>query len=323
MRIAWAIAVVALCTVHSEAVAQAAWPAQPIKFVVPYGAGASGDIAARKLAPLIGQSLGGSVIVENRAGATGKIGMESVANAVPDGHTLLFAADVQFAITPALYPSMTLDVDKAFTTIGPVMRVEAAFLAHPKLNVKSIPELVALAKSKPGQLSYGSVGIGSTHQLSVELMKIRAGFDMTHVPYRGTAQALPDLLSGEIQFMMMGLPQSLPLIRAGSLRALAVGSSARLSEIPDVPTLSESGFPRLEANNYWGLWAPAGTPAPIASKMREALGDALKQPEIRSWFRSSNLVFIDGGAIALDAQLREDRARWSEVIRTNKIVGQD
>jgi tripartite-type tricarboxylate transporter receptor subunit TctC len=320
MRVA---AIVALCTASHHAAAQGNWPAQPIKFIVPYGAGASGDIAARKLAPLISQSVGGPVIVENRAGATGRIGMESVANAAPDGHTFLFAADVQFAITPALYPSMTLDVDKAFTTIGPVMRVEAAFLAHPKLNVSNIPELVALAKSKPGQISYGSVGIGSTHQLAVELMKIRGGFDMTHVPYRGTAQALPDLLSGEIQFMMMGLPQALPLIRAGSLKALAVGSSARLSEVPDIPTLSESGFPRLEANNYWGLWAPAGIAAPIVVKMRAALDDALKQPEIGAWFRSSNLVFIDGGATALDAQLKEDRAKWSEVIKANKIVAQD
>jgi tripartite-type tricarboxylate transporter receptor subunit TctC len=151
-------------------------------------------------------------------------------------------------------------------------------------------------------------------------MKMRGGFDMTHVPYKGTGQALPDLLSGEIQVMLMGLPQSLPQMKSGALKALAVGALTRLSEVPEIPTLSESGFPGLEASNYWAIWAPARTPEPILAKMRGALDGALKQPEMRAWFQTSNLSFIEGGAKALDARLLQDRAKWVEVIKANHIT---
>jgi tripartite-type tricarboxylate transporter receptor subunit TctC len=320
MRLLRAAAVIALWVAPNYATAQSQWPNQTIKLVVPYTPGTSGDIAARKLAPLIGQAVGGTVIVDNRGGANGNIGMEVVANSAPDGHTFIVASDIQFAVAPALYPKLPFDVEKSFATVGPVMRVEIVLLANPKLGVNTVPELVALAKSKPSQINYGSVGVGSTHQLFVELMKMRGGFNMTHVPYKGTGQALPDLLSGEIQVMLMGLPQSLPQMKSGALKALAVGSLMRLSEVPDIPTLSESGFPGLEASNYWAIWAPARTPESSFAQMRGALDDALKQPEMRAWFQTSNLSSIDGGNKALDAKLQQDRAKWVEVIRTNHIT---
>lgn len=316
------IAAIALCVASNSADAQGNWPTQPIKLIVPYAAGASGDIAARKLAPIIGNNVGGSVIVENRSGANGKIAMDAVANSASEGHTFLFGSDVQFAILPALN-ILPADAEKAFSVVGPVMRVEVALLVNPKLGVNTVPELLALAKSKPGQISFGSVGVGSTHHLAVEVMKMRAGMDMTHVPYKGTGQALPDLISGEIQLMFMGIPQALPLIQNGPLKAIAVGSAERLSQIPNVPTLAEAGFPGLEVNNYWGVWAPASLAEIAKDKMRLALQDALKRQEIQAWFRDGNVSAINGGAEALTSMLRADRIKWSDVISKNKIVVQD
>jgi tripartite-type tricarboxylate transporter receptor subunit TctC len=319
MRFLKALTLVAACLVPTCAWAQGAWPAGPIKFVVPYPPSTSGDLVARKLAPLIGQAIGGTVVIENRGGANGNIGMELVASAPADGHTFIVGSDIQFAVAPALYSKLPYDVDKGFTTVGPMARVELVLMANPSLNVSSVKELIDLAKSKKREISYGSTGVGSTHQLFTELFKMRGGFDMLHIPYKGSGQAIPDLLAGQIQVMFMGVTQSLPHIASGKLKPLAVGALSRLPQVPDIPTMSESGFANFEAYNYWGLWAPSGTPQPIILRMQEALSRALDNPDLKAWYDSSVLTVLAGGANALDQNVKRDRARWAEVIKANKI----
>lgn len=319
MKLLSAMVIAAVSLAPIQGWAQASWPSAPIKLIVPYPPSSSGDLVARKLAPVIGQAVGGSVIIENRPGANGNIGMEMVASAAPDGHTFVVGSDIQFAVAPVLYSKLPYDTEKSFVTVGPMARVELALTAYPGLGVKTVQELVALAKSKKQNISYGSTGIGSTHQLFTELFKMRGGFDMLHVPYKGSGQAIPDLLAGQIQVMFMGVTQAMPHFASGKLTPLAVGAMSRLPQVPNVPTMHESGFPNFEAFNYWGLWGPAGTPQPIVRKMQEGLAAALANAEVKAWYETSALTVLAGGAEAMDKAVKTDRAKWAEVIKANKI----
>jgi tripartite-type tricarboxylate transporter receptor subunit TctC len=306
--------VLAICAAFGAARADE-WPARPIKLIVPYSAGGSGDIVARELAQKLTVSLGKSVVVENRPGASGNIGTADVAKSLPDGYTLLMASDIQVAINPNFWPDLPYRVDE-LEPISLVATVDLVLTATPSLEVSDLRQLVQKAKKAPGTIDYGSTGPGSTHELAMELLQQLGGFKLTEVPYRGSAQALPDLLSGQLQLMLMGVPQSLGYLRAGKLKALAVGSPVRLKPLPEVATIEQQGFPGFEANNYWCLYAPAGTPRNIVNKLRRATVQALAQTDLRDHFLASGLTPVGSTPEALAARVAADSAKWKKVIAT-------
>jgi tripartite-type tricarboxylate transporter receptor subunit TctC len=318
MKIFRAFACVALLSVSVFAHAQHDWPSNTIRIVLPYPPGSSGDAIARRITPKLSQELGATIIVENRPGANGNIAMNLVAKARPDGYTLLMGSDIQFAVAPVLFSSLPYDVDRDYVTIGPVASIDLVLVAYKGLQANNLRELVTLAKSKPGQVSFASTGIGSTHQLFIELLKMRAGIDLMHVPFAGTGPATPNLISGEVQLMLFGVPQAIAQINSGMLKPLAVGAANRLPLLPNVPTIAESGYPGYEANNIWALWSPAKTPDAIVQKVRKALVKAVNEPEIKEWYAASGLQRMESEQ-ALTERLKADRKKWAEVIKVNNI----
>jgi tripartite-type tricarboxylate transporter receptor subunit TctC len=301
------VIVCALITIAGDAVAEN-WPTRPIKLVVPYSAGGSGDIVARELAQKLSTSLDRAVYVENRPGASGNLGTEYVAKSAPDGHTLLMASDIQFAISPNFSAGLPYEL-KDFEPVSLVANLDLVLAGHPSVGATNLRELAALAKKRPGEINYGSTGAGSTHQLAMELLQQLGGFKLTEVPYRGSAQALPDLLSGQLHIMLMGIPQSLPYLRDGKLNALQ-----RVVSVPDVPTISEQGYPGFEANNYWCLYAPAGTAKGIVDRLQQATARVVTAPDLRERFIATGLTPVGSTANELATRIAADAAKWKKVI---------
>lgn len=295
------------------------WPVKPVRLVVPYPAGGSGDIVARAIALRMSDGLGQPVFVDNRAGASGDIGTEAVARAAPDGYTLLLATDIQFAISPALGMKLPYDPSKDFEPISLVAFVELVLAAHPSLGVSNVHELAALARKQPGKIYYASTGVGSTHHLSIELLKSMGRFDVTHVPYKGSAQALPDLIAGNVQLMQLGVPQTLPYLKDGKLRALGVGAAQRLAALPDVPTIAEQGFPGYEANNSWSLFAPAGTRASIVRRLYVEVKRVIALRDVRERFVATGLNPVGSTPEELRARLKSDYDKWRGVAQQLKL----
>ena len=288
------------------------WPSRPVRIVVPYSAGGSGDIVARELAQRLTEVLSRSVYVENRPGASGNLGTDHVAKSASDGYTLLLASDIQFAIGPHFSKRLTYSV-KDFAPVSLVATVELVLTANPTLGVDNVSQLVAVAKSQPGKINYASTGPGSTHQLAMELLQQLGGFKLTHVPYRGSGQALPDLLSGQMQLMLLGIPQTLPYLRDAKLKALAVGAARRLISLPNVPTISET-YPGFEANNYWCLYVPSGTPNDIISKLSRETTRIVAMPDLRERFQATGLEPIGGAPDMLAARIEQDSIKWAKVL---------
>jgi tripartite-type tricarboxylate transporter receptor subunit TctC len=298
---------------------QASWPTSPIRVIVPYPPGSSGDIIVRRVAPLVAQKLGGTMFVDNRPGANGHLAVEVVKNAAADGHTLLLGSDIQFSISPVLYSKLPYDAERDFKPVAPLARIDLVMIATRNLKANNIAELVALARAEPGKLTYASTGIGSSHQLYMELFKIRNGIDILHIPYKGTGQATPDLISGQVDLMFFGSAQAISGVEGGQIKALGAGSLQRLERLPQVATIAESGTPGFAANNLWGIWAPAGTPDVHVDKLRRAIAESLADPEIRKFYRDSALTTLDGGVDEMTKVIREQRAKWPEVIRAANI----
>jgi tripartite-type tricarboxylate transporter receptor subunit TctC len=301
------------------AAAQPSWPANPVRLVMPYPPASSGDLITRKVAPYLAQKLGAPFFVENRPGANGNIGMKAAKESSADGYTLVSASDIQFAVSPVVYANIPYDFDRDFTPVAPLARVINVIVATKNLPANNLKELVALAKAQPGKIRYGSTGVGSTHQLFMELLKMRGGFDLVHVPYKGTGEATPDLISGQVQVMFFGVTQALTQAKAGQLKILAVGSPQRLPELPDVPTIAESGFPGFTSTNFWGVLAPTGTPEPIVASLRKTIADALTDPDIRAWYQLSALTTMDGGVDEMVKEVHEERTKWADVIKAANI----
>jgi tripartite-type tricarboxylate transporter receptor subunit TctC len=313
-----AIAVM-LLVLPAALTAQTNWPASPVRIIMPYPPATSGDLISRKVAAFLSQKLNASFYVDNRPGANGNIGMKAAKDAAPDGNTYIAATDIQFAVSPALYADLPYDVDRDFTPVAPLARVINVIVANRNVQADNLEQLVALAKAQPGKITYASTGVGSTHQLFMEMLKMRGGFDMVHVPYKGTGEATPDLISGQVDVMFFGAPQALAQVKAGQLKVLAVGSPNRLPEFPGVPTIAESGFPGFTSTNIWGVWAPAGTPDTIVAKLRQAIAQALADPDIRDWYRFSVLSTLDGGVDQMVDEIRAERAKWPEVVKAANI----
>ena len=244
------------------------YPISPVSIVVPFAAGGNIDITARTVAPIMTQVLGKPVIVENRPGAGGMLGAGAVAKATPDGHTALLASTGSLAAAPALYPKLSFDPVASFTMVRAITRVPLVLVVNPALPVKNVQDLIALAKSKPGALTVASSGNGTSNHLAAELFQTMSGTQLVHVPYRGSGQALTDLLGGQVDLMFDNIPSSLPHIKSGKLRALGMTSASRSSILPDMPTLAESGLSGFEASTITGLAVPAGTSAAVVQKTR-------------------------------------------------------
>jgi tripartite-type tricarboxylate transporter receptor subunit TctC len=291
------------------------YPSHPVRIVVPFPAGGSNDIVARVIARKLSEQNGQSFYVENRGGAGGNIGAEAVANSDPDGYTLLLTAPPPLTINAALYRDLRYDPSTAFAPVGLIASVPIVLAVHPSLGIGNVGELVALARAKPGTLFFGSSGNGSTNHLAGELLKSMTGIDIVHVPYKGAAPAMNDLVAGHIPMMFDNIPAVLPQVKGKNINAIAVAGSKRASALPDVPTVSESGVPGFEASAWFGLVAPAKTPAPVLAKLEGDIDAILKMPDVQKRFDELGAEPGTVSEAAFGKFLADETAKWTRIIR--------
>jgi tripartite-type tricarboxylate transporter receptor subunit TctC len=295
----------------------AQYPAKPIRLVVPFPAGESVDATAR----LVGQSwsaaLGTQIVVDNRGGAGGTIGSEAVARSAPDGYTVLWGNSGPLAIGPGLYKKLGYDVAKDFAPVSLVATLPFVLFASPQLPVNSAAELVAYAKSHPGEINFGSTGVGSGLHLIAELFKTEAGIQIVHVPYKGVAQALPEIMSGKVQIAFNTIPAFLPHVKAGRLKAFAITATSRSPLLPDVPTMPEAGLPGVLGTGWHAVVVPAGTPAAVVDKLNLTLVETIGKPEMRSALVAQGAQPVGGSPEDLRIFMRDEAKKWAEVIRAS------
>jgi tripartite-type tricarboxylate transporter receptor subunit TctC len=304
-----------LLTTAPASLAQTAYPTKTITIVVPFPAGGTTDILARILGQYMGTALGQPLIVDNRAGAGGNIGGQVAARAPADGYTLFMGTVGTHAINAGLYKKMPFDPVKDFAPLTRVAMVPNVLVANPSQPFKTVPELIAYAKVNPGKVTYGSSGNGSSIHLSGELFKTMAKVDMVHVPYKGSAPAVNDLLGGQIAIMFDNLPSALPHIKAGKLRAIAVTSAKRSPELPNVPTIAESGVPGYEATSWFGMFAPAATPPAIVAQLNAVIVKALNDPEIKKRISEQGAEVHPETPAEFAAYIQKESAKWGKVVR--------
>ncbi len=297
----------------------AEFPARPIKLVVPYAAGGPTDVLGRLVGEFLGRDLKQAVFVENKAGAQGAIGAEAVARSEPDGYTLLVTAASIIVLNPVLYKKLPYD-PKDFRMLALVTDLPVVMEVHPSVPAKTVAEFVTYARQNPGKINFGSAGTGGTIHLAGEMFKQMAGIEMTHVPYKGAGPALTDLLSGNIQVMFDSLGTALPPVKSGLVRALGVSSAQRSPDLPDVPTIAESGYPDYRVSVWYGIAAPARLPDDVAQKIGVSLDRALNDEAFRASLEKIGFpVFRPRSAAAIAEFIDADRARWSGVIKAQNI----
>ena len=321
MRSRFALLAALLASLCWSGVAIAAtYPDRPIHIVVPFPAGASNDVVARFLGQKLSEITGQSVIVDNRAGANGNIGAEYVAQSAPDGYTLLLTAPGPLAINQALYAHLPFDPAKDFAPVALAASVQIVLTVNPKVKAKSVAELIALAKASPGKLNFGSSGVGSTNHLAGELLKKLAGINIVHVPYRGAAPAMNDLIAGQIPILFDNMPAVRAQALAGTLRPLAVAGHTRSSLFPELPTMEEAGVPGFEATSWFGLVAPAKTPPEVLKTLTEAVKKALSDPETA---HKLNDVGAEPGTLFGDdfgKFLHSESEKWGKIVKDSGAV---
>ncbi len=297
------------------ALAQPAPFTRPLRMVVPFPPGGPNDIIARVLATRMAALIGQPVVVDNRAGAGGVTGTDLVAKAAPDGHTVALTSAGALAIAASLVPNLPYAVGRDLAPVTLVATVPELLAVNLRVPAATLAELVAHARANPGRLNFASSGNGSMPHLAGEQLRFAAGLDIAHVPYRGAAPAVTDLVSGQVQMMFADIPVLLPQVRAGALRAVAIGSRERSALLPDVPTTAEAGFPAVEAVNWYGLVAPGATPAPMIAAMQATVATALRDPDVERALRDQGAVAVGGTPEAFGAFIRAEAARWGEVVR--------
>ncbi len=309
--------IAALALVVALPAAAQDYPSRPVKIVVSYAPGGSNDVVARVIAPELQKELGQSFVVENRAGASGGIGADMVAKSAPDGYTLFMGAGAH-ALAPSLYKKLPYDIVKDFAPISLAATSTYVLVLNPSVPATTLPELLALLKSKPGQLNYASAGKGTPLHLAAELFKSRTGTDIVHVPYGGDTPALNDLMAGTVQLSFMSVASTAPQIRAGKLRAIAVTSARRSDALPDLPTLSELGIAGYDVGTWWGLLAPAGTPEAIIAKLNTAMRKAVAQPQVKERFAPLGLDPRSDSPAEFATFIKDEVARYAAIA---KIAG--
>ena len=310
------LAALALSFAPSLAHAQAEYPTKPVRFVVPFAPGGTTDILARIMAEHYTQAFKQTFVVDNRAGAGGNLGAAEVAKAAPDGYTIMMGTPGTQSINQFLYAKMPYSSEKDFAPVIYVARVPNVLVVHPSLGVKSLKELIDLARAKPGSINFATPGNGTTGHLSTELLKSMTKIDLVHVPYKGSGPALQDLLAGQVQMTIDNLPSAMSFIKAGKLVALGVTTSQRVAALPDVPTIA-SVVPGYEASSWFVIVAPAATPEPVIAKLNAEGNRILKKPEVRERFAQLGADPIGGTPQDLAKHIAAETAKWKEVVRVS------
>ncbi len=303
--------------VMGPAFAKEAYPTKPIRMVVGFNAGGATDIIARIIGQKLSEALGQPIVVDNRPGATGIIGTEWVAKSAPDGYTLLMVTAGTHAINASLYKKLPYDPAKDFTNVILTATAPNILVVHPAVPIKTVKDLIDLAKAKPGQLTFGSAGTGSTLHLSGEMFKALAGADIVHVPYKGGAPAMTDLLGGRLTMMFDSISQAVPHIKAGKIRAIAVTTAKRVTAFPDVPTIAESGVPGYEAIAWFGIVGPANIPKDIVARLNSEVEKILKMPDVRERLAELGTEPTGGTPDQFTAHIKAEIAKWAKVVESS------
>lgn len=317
--LALALALAHSLHVHAQAPGPAAsYPERPVKLVVPFAPGAGTDAMGRLVAQKLGEVLGGTFVVENKAGASGAIGTQYVAQQPADGYTLLLAAS-PFTTVAASLPTAGYDPLRNFAPVGMIASGPLVWAANASLPANSMRELVTLARQRPGALNYGSAGAGGVNHLVLELLKSRTGTFITHIPYRGVAPATLDMIAGQVQLVTGTIPALLPFIKDGRVKALAVTSAKRSSALPDVPSMTEAGYPGIDVVNYFAIMAPAGTPAAVVDKLNQAINRLVQMPDVIARFRTDAVEAAPGSPALLGQFIEADYRAWRNVVSTQNL----
>ena len=296
------------------------WPQKPVRVIVPFAPGGASDLMPRLVGEKVGAIWGQPVVIENRPGAAGNIGMEAGAKSPPDGYTLLAAPNGNLVVNPHMYSKLAYDVFKDLAPVTRIAAVQNVLVVNPEVPASSMKELVALARAKPGTLNFASPGNGSQAHVGVELLKMQLGLDLVHLPYQGVGPAMKDLLGGRIQLMLAQVPSALPQIKAGKLRALGVAASAPLAQLPDVPTIAAAaGIPGYEAVSWYALMAPAGTPREVIEKIWSDTAKVLMYPEVRERLAGMGAEPSGETPAELAKRIKIEYDRWGEVVRKANI----
>jgi tripartite-type tricarboxylate transporter receptor subunit TctC len=313
--IALALAAASLTAAPTHAASTAAaYPARPIRLIVPFAPGGSNDIMARLAGQKLSESLGTQIVVDNRAGGSGIIGTDIAAKAAPDGYTLLMMS-LTFAVNPSLYSKLPYDTEKDLAPVTLVASAPLMLVVHPSIPAKSVQELIAYAKANPGKLNFGSGGPGTTPHLAGEMLKMTAGMRMTHVPYKGGGPALNDLIGGQIQLMLENIPSTLPHAKSGRLRSLAVSGLKRSPLVPDLPTLDEAGLKGYEIVGWNGLFVPSGTPRQIVTRLHGDIAKALAQPDVKERLATMGAEPVGNSPEEFRAFVKAEIVKWAKVVK--------
>jgi tripartite-type tricarboxylate transporter receptor subunit TctC len=318
MRSTWianAALLLAACLLCTSVIAQSTYPTKPIRMIVPFPPGGGTDILSRLVANKLTESVGWQIVVDNRGGAGGNIGLDAAAKAAPDGYTMVMGQTSNLTINPSLYKKLPYDSLRDFTPVSVVASSPIAFMVFAKAPYRTLGDLVAAAKAKPGEITYATTGNGTVGHLSGELIQRTAGVRLVHVPYKGSAQAFPDLLGGRIAFFLASLETAIPQMKAGAIRTLAVTSAQRVPALPDIPTVAESGYAGFETATWYGILVPKGTPQPIVARLSAEIVKVLESPDVKERMAANGGATIKPGPAAFDAQLKGELSKWSRVIR--------
>jgi len=295
------------------------YPSKPIRIIVPYPAGGTSDILARSIGQKLSESLGQPVVVENKPGANGNVGAEFVARAAPDGYTLLLADIGALAISPSVYPKLPFDPAKDFAPVTMVAYSPHILVVHPSVPAASVKELIALAKSKPGKLNFAISGVGGAPHLAGVDFALRTGIDWAYIPYKGGSQAIADVAGGQADVTLNGMLATYPLVQGGKLKLLAVSSAKRMSAIPDVPTIAESGIPGFETGSWQGVVAPAGTPREVIAKLNSEIGRIVTTPEMRDKLGVQGADVRTNMPDEFSTFIRSEMTKWAKVVKDANV----
>ena len=308
-----------LCAFATSAFAQA-YPTKPIRFVVPFAPGGTSEIVARATGAEMAKSMGQSVVIENKAGGAGNVAMLDVAKSAPDGYTVIMGHVGTLAVNPFVFKELPFDTNSDFAPVSLITKVPNLFVVNAGVPVHDLREFVKLAKEKPGMFRYGSAGNGSAGHLAFEYLKLVAGIDVGHVPYKGTGPMLPDLLSGRTEATSAGTPALLPHIKSGKLRVIGIGMPQRIAILPDAPTVAEQGYAGFETSQWYGIIAPAKVPQPIIQRLYEEVAKAVKTPAMQERLQNDSALAIGNTPAQFAAFIREEQQRWEKVVRQAAIT---
>ncbi|WER49647.1 tripartite tricarboxylate transporter substrate binding protein [Cupriavidus sp. WKF15] len=311
--------VLAACTMAAvpglPAYAADTYPAKPIRLIVPFPPGGAPDTFSREIGQQLSRDLKWTIIIDNKPGAGGNLGVEAAAKASPDGYTLVFGQTSNLAINPSLYKKLPYDPAKDLTPIGLIASAPLAIVANNSSPYKNLADVLAAAKAKPGTVTFGTPGNGTVAHLAMELLQKQAGVKMQHIPYKGASQALTDVLSGQVEIYIGSVPTVMGQIKTGKLRGIAVTSAKRSPQLPNTPTVAEAGVKQFDADTWFGLLAPAGTPAPVVARLNAELNRVLQVPAVRSKIEAEGGQVLGGSTAAFAGLLQKDLARWRVVVR--------